>query len=92
MSVDLSVNLKGIKFNNPFLVGSGPTAKNLDQLKKAADSGWAGAVLKLAIDPFPYLDLPPRYRWLAKERLHIFSSMILAPASTKRFASLPQPS
>src|SRR5215469_13797975 len=74
MSVDLSVDLKGIKFKNPFLVGSGPTVKNLDQLKAAADSGWAGASIKLAIDPFPYLDFPPRYRWLAKEKLHIFTA------------------
>ena len=74
MSVDLSVNLGGVKFKNPFLVGSGPTVKNLEQIKAAAVSGWAGASIKLAIDPFPYLDLPPRYRWLAKERLHIFTA------------------
>ena len=74
MSVDLSVNLKGIKFKNPFLVGSGPTVKNLDQIKAAADSGWAGASIKLAIEPFPYIDHPPRYRWLAREKLHIFTA------------------
>ena len=74
MSVDLSVDFKGIKFKNPFLVGSGPTVKNLDQIKAAADSGWAGASIKLAIDPFPYLDLPPRYRWLTKEKIHIFTA------------------
>ena len=74
MPVDLSVNLKGIKFKNPFLVGSGPTVKTLDQIKAAADSGWAGASIKLAIDPFPYLDFPPRYRWLAGQKLHIFTA------------------
>jgi len=74
MSVDLSVNIKGVKFKNPFLVGSGPTVKTLDQIKAAADSNWAGASMKLAIDPFPYLDLPPRYRWLNKEKLHIFTA------------------
>ena len=74
MSVDLSVNLSGIKFKNPFIVGSGPTVKNMDQLKAAADAGWAGAAMKLAIDPFPYIDLPPRYRWLAKDRIHIFTA------------------
>ena len=74
MAVDLSVNLSGIKFKNPFLVGSGPTVKNLDQIKAAADCGWAGASIKLAIDPFPYINLPPRYRWLARERLHIFTA------------------
>ena len=74
MSVDLSVNLKGVIFKNPFLVGSGPSMKNLDQLKAAADCGWAGASIKLAVDPVPYLSLPPRYRWLPKERYHIFTA------------------
>jgi len=72
--VDLSINLKGVRFKNPFLVGSGPTVKNIDQIKAAADSGWAGAAIKLAIDPFPYLDQPPRYRWLAKEKMLIFTA------------------
>ena len=72
--MDLSVNLKGIKFKNPFLVGSGPTVKNLDQIKAAADSGWGGASIKLTIDPFPYLNLPPRYRWLNREKLHVFTA------------------
>ncbi len=74
MSVDLSVKLGGVRFKNPFIVGSGPTVKNLDQIKQAADSGWAGASIKLAIDPFPYLNLPPRYRWLKKEKIHIFTA------------------
>jgi len=74
MSVDLSINLKGVTFKNPFLVGSGPAVKNIDQIKAAADSGWAGAAIKLAIDPYPYLDQPPRYRWLAKEKMFIFTA------------------
>lgn len=74
MSVNLSVNLGGINFKNPFLVGSGPTVKNFGQLKAAADSGWAGASIKLAMEPFPYLNLPPRYRWLPKEKYHIFTA------------------
>jgi dihydroorotate dehydrogenase/Pyruvate/2-oxoacid:ferredoxin oxidoreductase delta subunit len=73
-SVDLSVKLKDITFKTPFIVGSGPTVKNIDQIKAAADNGWAGASIKLAIDPFPYLDFPPRYRWLKKERMHIFTA------------------
>jgi len=74
MAVDLSVNLKGVKFKNPFLVASGPTVKRLDQIKAASDSGWAGATIKAVIDPFPYLDLPPRYRWLEQEKIHIFTA------------------
>jgi dihydroorotate dehydrogenase/ferredoxin len=73
-SLDLSVQLGGVKLDNPFLVGSGPTVKNVDQIKAAADNGWAGASIKLAIDPFPYLNFPPRYRWLKKEKIHIFTA------------------
>ena len=72
--IDLSVRLGNVVFKNPFIIGSGPTAKNVDQLKAAADNGWAGASLKLAIDPFPYLNLPPRYRWLKKEKYNIFTA------------------
>lgn len=73
-TVDLSVRMGDVVFRNPFIVGSGPTVKNVDQIKMAQDNGWAGASLKLAIDPFPYLNLPPRYRWLKKEKYHIFTA------------------
>lgn len=73
-SVDLSVQLGPVTLRNPFLVGSGPTVKTLDQIRRAQDSGWAGASVKLAIEPRPYISLPPRYRWLKKERLHIFTA------------------
>jgi len=63
-----------VTFRNPFIVGAGPTVKCLDHLRQAEDAGWAGASLKLAIEPFPYINWPPRYRWLRKNRLHIFSA------------------
>lgn len=72
--IDLSVRMGSVTFNNPFIVGSGPTVKNLEQIKEANDNGWAGASLKLAIEPFPYLNFPPRYRWFRKERYHIFTA------------------
>ncbi len=72
--VDLSANLGGVKLRNPFIVGAGPTVKTLDQIKAAEEAGWAGASFKLAIDPFPYINLPPRYRWLKKEKIHIFTA------------------
>ena len=77
-SIDLSVKLKTksgeLVFRNPFVVGSGPTVRTLDQVKRAQDSGWAGASVKLAIDPTPYLTFPPRYRWLKKQKLHMFTA------------------
>ncbi len=73
-SVDISVKMGNLKLKNPFVVGSGPTARSVDQIREAEDNGWAGVSLKLTIDPFPYLNLPPRYRWLRREKLHIFTA------------------
>jgi dihydroorotate dehydrogenase/Pyruvate/2-oxoacid:ferredoxin oxidoreductase delta subunit len=72
--VDLSVRMGDITFKNPFIVGAGPTAKTVDQIKAAEDSGWAGVSFKLAIDPFPYINWPPRYRWLRREKIHMFTA------------------
>ncbi len=72
--VDLSVQLADIKLRNPFIVGSGPTVKNADQIREAQDNGWAAVSIKLAIDPFPYINLPPRYRWLKKQKMNIFTA------------------
>ncbi|MCK9287021.1 MAG: 4Fe-4S binding protein [Sphaerochaetaceae bacterium] len=73
-SVDLRVKIGNLSLKNPFLVGSGPTVRDLDQIKAAADSGWAGASVKLAIEPFPYLNFNPRYRWLKQDKIHIFTA------------------
>jgi dihydroorotate dehydrogenase/Pyruvate/2-oxoacid:ferredoxin oxidoreductase delta subunit len=73
-SSDFSFRIGDVVFKNPFIVGSGPTVKNLDQIKHAEDAGWAGASIKLAIQPFPYISFPPRYRWLKGERYHIFTA------------------
>ena len=72
--VDLSVKIGDVTLKNPFIVGSGPTAKNILQVLDAENHEWAGVSLKLIIDPEPYISLPPRYRWLKKERYNIFSA------------------
>jgi hypothetical protein len=42
-------------------------------IKEIERCGWGGASLKLAIDP-PYISLPPRYRWLKKQKYHAFTA------------------
>ena len=59
--VDLSMEVGGIKFKNPFFVASGPTTKSVEQLKRIEETGWAGASIKLTIDPAPYINRVPRY-------------------------------
>ena len=72
--IDPSVSLGYLTLRNPFIVGAGPTARTVDQIKKAEEYGWAAVSFKLAIDPVPYINLPPRYRWLKKKQIHIFTA------------------
>ena len=70
----LPVKVAGIQFRNPFIVGSGPTAKWTEQLVEAEETGWGGVSIKLTMDPPPYINPQPRYRWYSDEGFHIFTS------------------
>jgi dihydroorotate dehydrogenase/Pyruvate/2-oxoacid:ferredoxin oxidoreductase delta subunit len=72
--MDISVRIDSLRLRNPFIVGSGPSARTVEQLKAAEDAGWAAASLKLTMDPQPYISLPPRYRWIKESRLHLFTA------------------
>ena len=58
---DLPIAVAGVKYRNPFVVSSGPTTMNIEQLEAAERFGWGGAELKLTIDPEPYINRRPRY-------------------------------
>ena len=44
--VDLSVELCGVKFQNPFVLSAAPPTDDVKMVKRAFEAGWAGAVLK----------------------------------------------
>src|SRR5665213_3224854 len=48
---DLSIDFAGIKSPNPFWLASGPPANCADQVMRAFDDGWGGAVWKTLGDP-----------------------------------------
>lgn len=48
---DLSVSLAGVRSPNPFWLGSGPPTNSGDQVKRAFDLGWGGAVWKTLGNP-----------------------------------------
>ncbi len=48
---DLSTNFAGIRCPNPFWLASGPPANCGDQVMRAFDAGWGGAVWKTLGDP-----------------------------------------
>lgn len=43
---DLEVSFCGVSFENPFLLAASPSTDELDMVRRAYESGWAGAVLK----------------------------------------------
>ncbi|MEH0021508.1 MAG: NAD-dependent dihydropyrimidine dehydrogenase subunit PreA [Desulfobacter sp.] len=48
---DLSIDFCGIKSPNPFWLASGPPTNTGDQIKRAFDTGWGGAVWKTIGNP-----------------------------------------
>ena len=64
----------GVRFRNQFVVASGPTTRHVDQLIEAERCGWGGVSLKLAIEPRPYINLHPRYRWWKRQQYLAFSA------------------
>jgi len=48
---DLSIDFAGIKSPNPFWLASAPPANTGDQVMRAFDAGWGGAVWKTLGDP-----------------------------------------
>jgi dihydroorotate dehydrogenase/Pyruvate/2-oxoacid:ferredoxin oxidoreductase delta subunit len=70
----LPVKIGNVELRNPFIVASGPTTKRVDQLELAEKYGWAAASIKQTFNPLPYINYQPRYRWMKKEKLHVFTA------------------
>ncbi len=62
MAKDLSIEVNGIKFENPFLLGSGPPGTNAKVIAKSFDLGWGGVVCKtISMDASQVVNVAPRY-------------------------------
>ena len=60
--MDLSITVNGMKFPNPFLLGSGPPGTNARVLAKSFDAGWGGAVAKtISLESAKVVNVVPRY-------------------------------
>lgn len=57
MKADLSIDFCGIRFKNPFIVAPSPATHTGDQVRRAFDCGWAGAVWK-TLGPIAGVDHP----------------------------------
>ncbi len=62
MAKDLSIEVNGIRFENPFLLGSGPPGTNAKVIAKSFDLGWGGVVCKtISLDASLVVNVAPRY-------------------------------
>jgi dihydroorotate dehydrogenase subfamily 1 len=61
-SPDLSIVVNGMKFENPFVLGSGPPGTNARVIGKSFDLGWGGCVIKtISLDASKVINTAPRY-------------------------------
>ncbi len=59
---DLSITVNGMKFENPFLLGSGPPGTNGKVIARSYDLGWGGMVAKtFSLDASKVINTAPRY-------------------------------
>src|SRR6266705_3095009 len=60
--MDLSITVNGIKFPNPFLLGSGPARTTARVIAKSYEAGWGGAVAKtVSLESAKVVNVVPRY-------------------------------
>ncbi len=62
MAASLEIEVNGIKFENPFLLGSGPPGTNAKVIAKSFELGWGGVVCKtISLDSSKVINVAPRY-------------------------------
>src|SRR4051812_47436652 len=65
----LETTVNGIKFPNPFIIGSGPPGTNANVIGKAFDEGWGGVIAKtISLDSSKVINVAPRYARLKTEK------------------------
>jgi dihydroorotate dehydrogenase len=72
----LAATVDGLKFNNPFVIGSGPPGTNVKVIKRAFKAGWGGVIAKtVSLDCSKVVNVGPRYAKLIPELprlVHLF--------------------
>jgi len=59
---DLSIEVNGMRFLNPFVIGSGPPGTNYPTIAKCFNVGWGGVVAKtVALETTEVVNVAPRY-------------------------------
>ena len=69
----LSIEVNGLKFDNPFIIGSGPPSTNARVMCNAFKAGWGGIVAKtVALTSTPVTNVSPRYGKLKTDDGHVY--------------------
>lgn len=62
MSKSLAIDVNGMKFPNPFVIGSGPPGTNAKSIARCFDAGWGGVVAKTtSLTDTEVVNVTPRY-------------------------------
>jgi NADPH-dependent glutamate synthase beta subunit-like oxidoreductase/dihydroorotate dehydrogenase len=75
MPVALVTDFFGREIASPFLLSAAPATDGYDQMKKAYEAGWAGAVMKTAFDGVP-IHIPGAYMFALGERTYANSDNV----------------
>ncbi len=84
---DLSVTVNGIKFPNPYVIGSGPPGTNANVINKAFDEGWGAVIAKtISLDASKVINVAPRYaRMRAENSKEVFGWQNIELISDRSF-------
>ena len=70
-TADLSIEVNGMQFENPFILASGPPGTNGKVISKSFDLGWGGCVIKtISLDASKVINTNPRYAVSDQWRRH----------------------
>ncbi len=61
-NIDMSVEVCGVKFKNPFVLAPGTPTMSVENIKRGIEAGWAGAVIK-TLFPTPHSRVAARPRF-----------------------------
>ncbi|MBI1369867.1 MAG: NAD-dependent dihydropyrimidine dehydrogenase subunit PreA [Planctomycetes bacterium] len=69
----LATTVDGLKFANPFVIGSGPPGTNRNVVGKAFKEGWGGVIAKtVSLDASKVINVAPRYARLSTDAKEIY--------------------
>jgi len=86
---NLAVTVNGLKFKNPFVIGSGPPGTNANVINKAFAEGWGGVVAKtISLEAEKVTNVAPRYaRMRATGSKEVFGWQNIELISDRPFAT-----